>query len=624
MLFTIIYVFLALLAFSLLIILHELGHLVAALWAGMRVETCSLGFGKAIYSFKARGIEWKLGWIPLGGYVQILGMSDEKQANEPGSYQSTPAWKRMIVVGMGPLVNIVLAWLLFAGIWAAGGSLQPFSQVSGMVGWVDPTSELAHQMAPGDVVVDYGGDRLHSAKDHLYAPMLASGSMEISFEKINYHSGEQELRKMAFATYQHPEAADPGWKTFGILAPAKILTVRGFSPHAVNYGHTIASESVVMGHRIVGVNGERVFSDRQLQELLNDRWVVLSVDRQGKPLAIRVPTYPLSHLALSSHERLELGDWQYDANLKQIINDCTWIGYHIDANCIVEHAYRFLDPHDAEPIVTTLQPGDRIYAVQGVAIAHACDLLKNLQEPLAIIYIDSAKMPDSLTTLQAQAWFIERMTSHDLDSLLQKPLYKEIVSSGEFTALPALTLMPRGSLFKDQMKQWRAAALAIVDEREQMQAVRYIEHREQELVIGVQLSDVEVIDHPSAGQQFMSAWGQIRRTLGSLTTGNLSPRWLAGPVGMVTAMTQNISLGVIATLHWLAVVSLSLGVFNLLPLPVLDGGRLVLDGIEAVTGKKIPARILDVLAYVFLGVILLLMVTATYWDVWRLWALWKS
>ena len=64
-----------------LIFIHELGHYLAARWRGVHVERFSVGFGRAIYTWTdKRGCEWRIGWLPLGGYVKMHGMEDLGEA----------------------------------------------------------------------------------------------------------------------------------------------------------------------------------------------------------------------------------------------------------------------------------------------------------------------------------------------------------------------------------------------------------------------------------------------------------------------------------------------------------------------------------------------------------------
>src|SRR5687767_4729106 len=112
-----------LLSLSFLVAVHEMGHLLAAKYFGMRVEQFSIGFPPKIWSFTKGGTEYAISAIPLGGYVKISGMIDEsldseamKQPPQPWEFRSKPAWQRLIVMLGGIFVNVIIGILIFIGI----------------------------------------------------------------------------------------------------------------------------------------------------------------------------------------------------------------------------------------------------------------------------------------------------------------------------------------------------------------------------------------------------------------------------------------------------------------------------------------------------------------------------
>lgn len=112
-----------LLGLSILVILHELGHFLAARAFGIKVEKFYLFFdawGVKLFSFKAGDTEYGIGWLPLGGYVKISGMIDESMDTEqmalpaqPWEFRSKPAWQRLIVMLGGIIVNIIVGIFIF-------------------------------------------------------------------------------------------------------------------------------------------------------------------------------------------------------------------------------------------------------------------------------------------------------------------------------------------------------------------------------------------------------------------------------------------------------------------------------------------------------------------------------
>src|SRR5947208_11024986 len=123
--------FLALAGFALLIILHEAGHFAAAKAVGMRVERFALFFPPLIYKFRRGETEYGIGAIPLGGYVRITGMNpheDIPPEHAHRAYFRQPVWKRIVVIAAGPFVNVVIALVIFAGLFALKGTFETTNQ----------------------------------------------------------------------------------------------------------------------------------------------------------------------------------------------------------------------------------------------------------------------------------------------------------------------------------------------------------------------------------------------------------------------------------------------------------------------------------------------------------------
>jgi regulator of sigma E protease len=143
------------LGFSLLIILHEGGHYLAAKATGMRVERFFLFFGPTLWSFKRGETEYGIKAVPLGGYVKITGMNPEEEVPpeaEHRAYYRQPVWKRIVVVAAGPAVNIVLAFAILFVIY-----LGHAQQVEQKVGEIRPGTPAAKVLQPGDRIVAVDG-----------------------------------------------------------------------------------------------------------------------------------------------------------------------------------------------------------------------------------------------------------------------------------------------------------------------------------------------------------------------------------------------------------------------------------------------------------------------------------
>jgi regulator of sigma E protease len=149
------------LSFSIIVVLHELGHFIPARLFGARVEKFYLFFnpGFSLWKKKIGDTEYGLGWIPFGGYVKISGMIDESMDKEqmnkaPESYElrSKPAYQRLIVMLGGVIVNVILAIIIFIGIaWFWGDDFLPAKNLSY---GIHPT-EISKKMGlqDGDIIV---------------------------------------------------------------------------------------------------------------------------------------------------------------------------------------------------------------------------------------------------------------------------------------------------------------------------------------------------------------------------------------------------------------------------------------------------------------------------------------
>jgi len=128
------------LSFSILVILHELGHFLPAKWFGCRVDKFYLFFNPwfSLAKKKIGETEYGLGWIPFGGYVKIAGMVDESMDREqlkappqPYEFRSKPAWQRLIIMLGGVTVNVLLALTIFIFItWTWGDEYLPPKNVT--------------------------------------------------------------------------------------------------------------------------------------------------------------------------------------------------------------------------------------------------------------------------------------------------------------------------------------------------------------------------------------------------------------------------------------------------------------------------------------------------------------
>ena len=172
-----------LIVITLIVTVHELGHFLTARVFGVAVDRFSVGFGRALVSRRDRaGVEWRIGWLPLGGYVRFAGdenaaslpdrqdladlrariVADEGVGAERKYLHFKPLWQRALIVVAGPAANFLLSIALFSLFFAVFGEPMTSTRVDSVV-----TGGAAARagFAPGDVVTRMDGKPLRSCED---------------------------------------------------------------------------------------------------------------------------------------------------------------------------------------------------------------------------------------------------------------------------------------------------------------------------------------------------------------------------------------------------------------------------------------------------------------------------
>ncbi len=171
---TLIIIFQLLLSLSILVVLHELGHFLAAKYFGTKVDKFYMFFnpGFSLWKKKIGETEYGIGWLPLGGYVKIAGMIDESMDKEfldkepqPWEFRSKPAWQRLIIMLAGVFVNVLLAIVIYIGLaYAVGEQLVPVKSLKGGLEIVNLTlKELGLQN--GDKIIRIDGKEVKYANE---------------------------------------------------------------------------------------------------------------------------------------------------------------------------------------------------------------------------------------------------------------------------------------------------------------------------------------------------------------------------------------------------------------------------------------------------------------------------
>ena len=139
-------------AIGLMIAVHEFGHFVAALKAGVKVYKFSIGFGPKLLSFTKNNIQYRLGAIPIGGYVKMKGENPDEVTNDPDEFQNQKWWKKIIIAFAGPFANLILAFLLLSFTFIIG---RHFTDQKPIIGKIEP--EYKRVFNVGDKIISVNG-----------------------------------------------------------------------------------------------------------------------------------------------------------------------------------------------------------------------------------------------------------------------------------------------------------------------------------------------------------------------------------------------------------------------------------------------------------------------------------
>jgi regulator of sigma E protease len=174
-----------------LVFVHEMGHYLAGRLFGVKADAFAIGFGSEVFGWTdRRGTRWKVGWMPLGGYVKFAG--DMNAVSQPSAewlalppeernatFQAKPVWQRAIIVAAGPFVNFVAAILILAGFAMAYGD----SRTPAIVGQAVPGTAAAQAgLQAGDRITALGGRTMTTFDDMVrYVKIRAGERVRIDF-----------------------------------------------------------------------------------------------------------------------------------------------------------------------------------------------------------------------------------------------------------------------------------------------------------------------------------------------------------------------------------------------------------------------------------------------------------
>ncbi|TCD00946.1 RIP metalloprotease RseP [Pedobacter psychroterrae] len=276
-----------LLGLSILVILHELGHFLAARAFGIKVEKFYLFFdawGVKLFSFKRGDCEYGIGWLPLGGYVKISGMIDEsmdtEQMNQPAQpweFRSKPAWQRLIVMLGGVAVNIVVGIFIFWMLAFTYG--ETFIANSSVLNGINP-GEIGKEIGlkKGDRVVAVNGNKVIRFEE------LISSKVLLGNTNLTVIRGDRTLDIKVPDNILN-KVSDLGIEAFISRVPLITSSIDSVYSNAKKAGLQI-------GDKVVSVNNVPVkysVDVREQMTKLKGKSVLFNISRGSEILAYNIP-----------------------------------------------------------------------------------------------------------------------------------------------------------------------------------------------------------------------------------------------------------------------------------------------------------------------------------------------
>jgi regulator of sigma E protease len=296
-------IFLVVLFFGGSIFVHELGHFLAARRRGVKVERFSIGFGPKIFGWRGKdGVEYRVSWLPLGGYVSLPQLADLRAIegeSETDAEQLPPISyaTKMIVFAAGAAFNVLFALLLATVIWFIG---QPMSSdmATTRIGYVSPTLELPDGsrvpspaseagLQVGDTVRKIDGIAVNNWMQLMQTLVTGSGrtatGQPMAMFTIERDGALRELPVYPLLS------GDEKFRRVGIAASYSIMV------HAVTDGSPAAAAGFLPGDELVSINGTPIFGIDTYRDLLESaagQSLDVRVRRADTEVALTVPKRP--------------------------------------------------------------------------------------------------------------------------------------------------------------------------------------------------------------------------------------------------------------------------------------------------------------------------------------------
>jgi regulator of sigma E protease len=524
-----------------LILVHELGHFAVAKLSGVRVLTFSLGFGPALLRRKWGDTEYRLAAIPLGGYVRMFGDEPDAEvaeAERPFSFNYKPLPVRTAIVLAGPVMNLLLPFLVFFLMFASRTELEP--SYIGAVKGDGPAAKAG--LRGGDLVVRMDGEEVNYWWE-LESRVNASIGKPIAVE---VRRGDE-----AFTTTVVPEGVEV--ERYAQLdmteqeGRIQVIPLEARPILWVKPGGTAAAAGLRHWDRVLAVDGKPVRAFSQVEQILSSGGShTLTVVRE-EPLAL------LGHLRLNTYGK------SFEVVLPEgagrELSDADLVIHSVDA--------------DSPAAGIGLKPGDRILTIDG--------------ESFPFWFLVEAYLAENVEDEHELTW---------TDGITEKRAKFSLVPSTE----------------KGEFNEERKVVVFGAHNHSDLGQAEDIPNR-------ARLS--YALRH--TGMAVKDAFEITLASLAGLVVGKVPIRDLGGPILIYDMASKTEKYGWEFFFNLMAWLSISLGMINLFPIPILDGGHLLFFAIEAVIRRPVPIRVRQIAAYVGLALILMLMVVVFRNDILRNW-----
>ncbi len=532
------------------IMIHEGGHFLFARLSGIRVEKFSIGFGRALWSFKRGDTEYILAPIPMGGYVKMAGDNPAEVTGKPDEFYSISPWRRIPTVVAGPGANLVGAFLILFGLAFLFGKSYDYN----VIGTVIPGSiEDQAGLKPNDVLLSMDGEKTATWEEYLDAFDRAreAKKQEVSIE---VQRGTETLNLVLPVS---KEATD------------KCLVLSFCEPDGPAFELGLRE-----GDRVMAVNGKQP-----------PTWSEFS--KSAKQLWEETPSGPLAKTVTLTWQTVA-GDVKSASITPVLVRDTTGDtvalfgmatavpGISAKIPPVVGRVMRGFPAAEAD-----IRPGAQIISINGNLVENAEQVEKVVSFSYSIPEGKGAK--DAVPVPVDLAW--------------RNP-GTESVQSAKLTPSVELTPM-RSQIGLQSAKEFPLARLGIAFEKP-MQSLGFVES----LVEGAR-GTVEAC---------VETWFVLK----GLVTGQVNKKLIGGPVAILQISAKVGKEGLRQLLWLCAFLQANLALLNLLPIPVLDGGHLVVALCEGISRRTFSLKTREAIQYVGLVILIPLFAFVFYNDFDRL------